>query len=271
MHHEEIDRGWSVVDTSGQKVGDVEEIGSNYLLVQKGLLFIKDLYIPTSEIRNVDPAAQTVYLDVAKDEIDDRGWDQPPAETGAGYDTGATSASGAYDTASAYDTTSSTSRGDIGDTDRQRVDLHEEELQAQTRREQAGEVQVSKRVVEEQRDLDVPVTHEQVEVRRNPVDRDVSGSEPAFADDGDTIRVPVTAEQVEVTKQPRVVEELEISKRPVTERQRVSDTVRREEADVQPQGDVVVGDTSSSEPVGAGADRFQRTNLDDAEGTDQGR
>lgn len=50
---------------------------------------------------------------------------------------------------------------------------------------------------------------------------------------GDTIRVPVTAETVTVDTQSRVVEELEISKRPVTETQHVEGTVHREEVDVE--------------------------------------
>jgi uncharacterized protein (TIGR02271 family) len=51
-------------------------------------------------------------------------------------------------------------------------------------------------------------------------------------DDGETIRVPLRAEDVDVRKDTRVVEEVVISKRPVTETKRVSDTVRREEVDV---------------------------------------
>ena len=53
-----------------------------------------------------------------------------------------------------------------------------------------------------------------------------------IVDDGETIRVPVHAEDVDVRKEARVVEEVEISKRPVTENRRVSETVRREEIDV---------------------------------------
>ena len=248
MHHNEIGRGWAVYDTSGDKIGDVADVGANYLLVQKGLLFIKDIYIPTSEIRDVDANDQRAYLGVAKDDIDSLGWENPPV---AGDD--ATASTSDYMTGA--DQT-------VADEDRQRLQLHEEELQAQTRREQAGEVQVSKRVVEEQQSLEVPVTHEEVEVRRVRVDRDASDVEPAFQGDGETIRVPVTAETVEVTKQPRVVEEIEITKRPVTERQQVSETVRREEADVTREGDVVV-EGSSPELVGSGADAMTRSNVDD--------
>jgi uncharacterized protein (TIGR02271 family) len=117
------------------------------------------------------------------------------------------------------------------------------------------------------------VTHDEVQVRRVRVDRDATAGDAAFTDDGETIRVPVTAETVEVTKQPRVVEEIEISKRPVTERQTVRDTVRREEADVSQQGDVAMADGTtdrSSDLVGAGTDRFERTSVDDAAGVERG-
>ena len=129
-----------------------------------------------------------------------------------------------------------------------RVRLREEELQARTRPQQAGEVVVQKDVVEEPRTIDVPVTREEVVVERRPV-TDGTIDAGQVADEGDTIRVPVMAESVEVTKQPRVVEEVEISKRAVTEQQRVSDTVRREQVDVRDEGDVDVihGRPSQSE------------------------
>jgi len=271
MHHElsSIAPGWTVYDANQDKVGEVAEAGTNFILVQKGLLFIKDLYIPTQAITQVDDANQCLYLNVAKGDVDRMGWDTPPAETadyGTAYaDTDATT-SRAYTETSYTEGVATGTGADYGTEDRQRLALHEEELQAQTRRAQAGEVQVSKRVVEERQDLEVPVTHEEVEIRRVRVNREDSGTSEPFTADGDTIRVPVTAEQVEVTKRPKVVEEIEISKRAVTERQRVSETVRREEADIQQQGDVVVGEGSrSADLVGAGADRFERATIDEDE------
>jgi len=251
MHQDEIGRGWGVYDASGDKIGDVADIGSNYLLVQKGLLFIKDIYIPWSEVQRTDAAEERVFLSVAKDDIDNLGWDNPPTDTGE-----------ATASTRGYMSDADQTRTSLGDAESQRLRLHEEELQAQTRREQAGEVQVSKRVVEDRQSLEVPVTHEEVDIKRVRVDRDATGAEPAFQDDGETIRVPVTAEQVEVTKQPRVVEEIEISKRQVTERQQVSDTVRREEAEVTREGDVVL-EGASPELVGSGADAMTRSNIDD--------
>jgi uncharacterized protein (TIGR02271 family) len=237
----QITRGWAVYDVNNDKLGEVADTGENYLLVQKGLLFIKDVYVPTSAIRETDDVNREVYLNVAKDTIDSLGWDAPPT----------------------------LDRGTIGDEDRERMTLHEEELQAEKRREQAGEVKVNKRVVSDERELDVPVTHDEVEVKRTRVDREAAPGDAAFVDEGDTLRVPVTAETVDVTKRPRVVEEIEVSKRPVTEKRTVRDTVRREEADVDEEGDIAVGEGSARDLAGAGAERFERTNLEDVDNIDR--
>src|SRR5829696_8114632 len=241
MKYDDIAQGWAVFDSNNEKVGDIAEIGANYLLVQKGLIFVKDVYVPMSAIASTDAATNSVYLNTTKSAVETMGWDQPPTGTAA-YGT----------TDRAYADTN------VGDAESQRLTLHEEELQAQTRREQAGEVSVNKRVVEDARELDVPVTHDEVQVKRVRVDRDAMPGEATFTDESETLRVPVTAETVEVTKTPRVVEEIEISKRPVTERQSVRDTVRREEADIDRSGDVVIDD-DARDLVGTSADRMQRT------------
>ena len=57
-------------------------------------------------------------------------------------------------------------------------------------------------------------------------------------DEDEEIRIPVMEEEVEVQKRARVREEVSIGKRPVEETRNVSETVRREEARVESQGDV---------------------------------
>ena len=244
-----IEQGWQAVDRNGEEIGTVEEVGANYFVLTKGLIFKKDVYIPLSAVAGADGDGRVMRVDVDKDQIDTMGWDQPPVETGTagGFDTDTSYASNddaAFVSSSASGTSVDTATTGYAD-DSVRVALHEEELRAQTVQQQAGEVEVRKDVVEEQQTLDVPVTREQVEIRRFAVDRPADGSEIS---DTDTIRVPVSAERVQVDKDVRVVEEIEIDKRAVTETQRVSDTVRREEVNVQQEGDVSVtgGSTTSS-------------------------
>jgi uncharacterized protein (TIGR02271 family) len=123
------------------------------------------------------------------------------------------------------------------------VQLREEELRATRRPVEAGEVELRKDVVSEQRTVDVPVTREEVVVERRPVDRRPS-DRPIT--EGATIEVPVREERVEVEKQPVVFEEVEVGKRAVTDTERVTGTVRREDARLEREGDVNVREPGRS-------------------------
>jgi uncharacterized protein (TIGR02271 family) len=55
----------------------------------------------------------------------------------------------------------------------------------------------------------------------------------------------VREEQVTVEKQPLVREEVALGKRPVQETKQVSDTIRREEAHIEREGDVAIQGTDA--------------------------
>ncbi len=109
-----------------------------------------------------------------------------------------------------------------------RVPVREEQLTAERRTVQSGEVEVRKEVREEQQHFTVPVEREEVSIERHAVNRPADSP----VGEGETIRVPLREEQVEVTKRPVVREEVEIRKGVVQEQQPVSGTVRREEVHV---------------------------------------
>jgi len=123
------------------------------------------------------------------------------------------------------------------------VELREEELQARKTPVQTGEVQIHKEVVTENRTIEVPVTREEVVIERRPVHRPADNAD--FAEHDETIRVPVMEEQVTLEKRAIVREELEIGKREITDRQRVSGEVRKEEVQVDHSGAVDVDDDRS--------------------------
>jgi uncharacterized protein (TIGR02271 family) len=129
------------------------------------------------------------------------------------------------------------------DDDQEHIELREEELRAEKQRVKAGEVRLRKEVVEEQKNFDVPVTREEVVVERHSV-----AGRPAEGDIGndEEIRIPVMEEQVRVEKTPVVREEVSLKKRKVQDTERVSDTVRREEARVDSTGEANVSMRSGS-------------------------
>ena len=120
----------------------------------------------------------------------------------------------------------------------QRMKLREERLQATKERVQIGEVDLRKDVVTERQSIDVPVTHEEVYIERRPGSGQVS--DLPVGKDGETISVPLRAEQVDVTKQAVETGVVILGKRQVQETQRVSDTVRHDEAHLEREGDVTI-------------------------------
>jgi uncharacterized protein (TIGR02271 family) len=117
------------------------------------------------------------------------------------------------------------------DADTMRVPVVEETININKDVHQAGEVAVSKHVVEEQVNVPVQVVREEVTVTRHAADRSLQPGEQVLGDD-EVIRVPVMEETVHVNKQAHVAEEIEIRKHAVTEQQTVQDTVRREVVDI---------------------------------------
>jgi uncharacterized protein (TIGR02271 family) len=141
--------------------------------------------------------------------------------------------------------------------DQESIQLREEQLRAEKQRVEAGEVRLRKEIVEENKTLEIPVTHEEVVVEK----RSVSGNRPADGQIGDDeeIRIPLMEEEVRVEKTPVVREEVSLKKRQVQDTERVSETVKREEAWVDSTGDARVN-MSSGGSSWQGAERRRHTN-----------
>ena len=143
----------------------------------------------------------------------------------------------------------------------ERLRLHEEKLNVDKERYQAGEVNVTKHVVEDTQTVEVPVTREEVYIERRPVTEEFAAGE--VFDDGENIHIPVTEERVEVTKRPVVSEEIIVGKREVHDTETVSERVRREEAAIDRTDNVL--DTQEE------TNRFERNELNDNPLNDRNR
>lgn len=226
--------GTPVYDTDGSKVGDVSQYqeGDGYFVMTKGFFFPKDLYVPMSAITRA--TTDGVFLNLTKDQIKNQNWENPPSQMGtnAMYDQG----NATYDQGTAPDMTDQTTRTDQTG---KRIDVPvaEEELVANKQRGQVGDVKIHKDVTEQSESIDVPVSHEEVNVREVPASGQAATDIPDNAFQDRTIDVPVYGEQVNVEKQARVTGEVEVDKTRVTQDKRFSDTVRRDEVEVDGPGD----------------------------------
>jgi len=244
----EIDHGWDVFGSDGEKVGDVSDVQTHYITVSKGLLFKTDLYIPVSAITAVEH--DRVYLNVTKDQIEAQGWDRiPEVDTtvdrqmvGTGFRD--TAEMDTVSTATGYKTT------EVVGEDRLRVPVVEEELTVGKREVEQGRIRVRKDVVEEEQAVNVPLRQEEVHISRRATDSAYTGDVPADAFQEVDIEIPVRGEEADVSKQAVVREEVEIHKHVREENQRVADTVRREEVHVDESGTgLVESDVTTRDPL----------------------
>ncbi|MCY9107189.1 YsnF/AvaK domain-containing protein [Bacillus atrophaeus] len=114
--------------------------------------------------------------------------------------------------------------------------LREEQLKVDKEDIQTGEVEIGKDVKTEQRDMDIPVRHDEIYVERRPVDENTADASPV--NDTETVRVPIVEEKLEVTKKPVVTDEVVVGKRTVEENEHISETVKKEEPRLNKEGNV---------------------------------
>ena len=129
-------------------------------------------------------------------------------------------------------------RTDIADDDK--IRLYEERLFVNKQRAKAGEVSIGKRVETETASVSVPVEKERIVIERTDVNTGqvVSPGTANFADDR-VAKVELYEERAEIGKQAFVREEVSVHKEVETETVQASETVRREELDVDADGDVI--------------------------------
>src|SRR5215211_7030782 len=220
--------GDDVYGSEGDKVGTVAEVQPSYIVVEKGFFFPTDYYIPMSAIASV--AGGQVYLNVAKDAALQSGWDTVPDAVSAampGTETILTEGDRrTIDEAVIADDRLAAAR--VATDEEIRIPVMEEELTATVRPHEAGAVRIEKRMVAEDRVLEVPVTEERIRVERRVVDRPADTTDIGAFEET-VIDVPLRSETVDLEKQARVAEEVVVSKEAVQRTEQVSDTVRREE------------------------------------------
>jgi uncharacterized protein (TIGR02271 family) len=113
------------------------------------------------------------------------------------------------------------------------IPIAEEELQVGKRRVLRGGVRVYSRVVERPVEESINLTEDHVRVDRRPADRPATEADFRSGKDGAT-EVQEFAEEAVVGKTARVVEEVRIGKETTQRTEKVRDSVRRTEVDVEP-------------------------------------
>jgi len=209
----DLREGMAVRSQDGAKLGKIMNLGPDTFLIEKGIFFKDDYLVQYTEILEVRDSE--VIVGTNEQQLQD--WQlRRDREAGLG-------------TAGTTGTMGTTGTGSIKE--ETRIPVAEEELIAQKKQRQTGEVKVTKDVITEQKQVTVPVTREEVRVERTPVgDRPLTPGEASFKKE--EVRIPVHEEEVEVTKRPVVREEVRVGKERVTEERTASANVKRETVNV---------------------------------------
>ena len=113
----------------------------------------------------------------------------------------------------------------------------EEQLRVGTERVSAGKARLRKHIVTENQQVTVPVSHEEVRLEREPITEANRGQAHSGRDLSDEEHeVQLTEERVVVNKETVPVERVRLGTETVTEDERVSEDVRREEIDYDESG-----------------------------------
>lgn len=234
-----IAEGMAVRGQDGQKLGKVIECAADAFVVEKGLFFPKDYSIRYDQVTDVKDGE--VYLNVADFESAKGapiGTEAPRGSAEAANEPAIGSAPYAGEPYAGASGASAQASSAIGAEarDELRVPLAAEELQAERKERQAGEVRVRKEVVTENQQVSVPVTREEVHVDRIPASGAEQPGDAAFREG--TVSVPVREEEVEIKKRPVVKEEVRVSRTRRQEERRADAEVRHEEARIEQDGDL---------------------------------
>ena len=248
-------RGQDLYDRDGDKIGKIEEIyldaetnEPEWALVNTGLFGSKSTFVPLKEASqdggslrvpyeksqvkdapNMDADGQLSQQDEAA-LYQHYGLDYSESRSDSGLPEGGSGAGVDTDREAVGHDTS-------GPTTDNAMTRSEEELRVGTTQREAGRARLRKYIVEDQVTKTVPVRREEVRIEREPItDANVGNAHEGPAISEEEHEVVLHEEQAVVDKQAVPKERVRLDKETYTEEQQVSETVRKEEIEVDGDG-----------------------------------
>ena len=189
---------------NNEVLGEVQEVGDTYVLVQKGFINKEKFYVPQNEVESYD--GNILRFKLSEEEIKSQySGDSPPSLT-----------------------TNTEKDHEEEESESTRVPLIEERLNISKRDVTYKEATLTKEPVTETKTVEVPLTHEELVVERRPASESTTSAsdlKPPVTSK-EEIKIPLKKEEIEVIKQPYVKEEVVLKKRRVTETKTITEEVK---------------------------------------------
>ena len=126
--------------------------------------------------------------------------------------------------------------------DAAKLSLRKEELDIAKSKIQKGDVEIGKEIIEEHKQVDVPVKREEVVIERRTLSNEASDS-PIKSEE--TIKIPLSEEKINVNKHTVVTGEILAHKREIENTEHIDETLKHEEAHITKTGDANIIDNKS--------------------------
>jgi uncharacterized protein (TIGR02271 family) len=256
-------RGQDVYDRNGDKIGTIDEIyldneteAPEWALVNTGMFGTKSTFVPLQEATE---EGETLRVPYEKAQVKDGPKLDPDGElsqqdesalyqhyglsygesrSDSGLPEGGTgSGDGGAEAGRGFGEAPPVGEDTSGPTTDNAMTRSEEELHVGTTQHEAGRVRLRKYVVEDEVTQTVPVKREEVRIEREPVTEANAGAAtegPAISEEEH--EVVLHEEQAVVDKQAVPKERVRLDKDTHVEEEQVSDTVRKEQIDIDDQG-----------------------------------
>ncbi|HEY9387835.1 MAG TPA: YsnF/AvaK domain-containing protein [Nitrososphaeraceae archaeon] len=197
-----------------EDLGEVQEVGDTYVLVQKGFINKEKFYIPQAMVESYDDGI--LRFKISEEEIKTKylGDSPPTPPPSTSTSTG----------------TDKEQEEEEEEPETTRIPLVEEKLNTSKKEVVYKEATLIKEPVTETKTVEVPVTHEELIIERRP------GSESTIptselkppVTSKEEVKIPLKKEEVEVKKEPYVKEEVVIKKRRISETKTITEEVKSE-------------------------------------------
>jgi uncharacterized protein (TIGR02271 family) len=222
MSTEQPDINWDEVikkearGKNDEDLGEVQEVGDTYVVVQKGLINKEKFYIPQDKVESYDGTVLRFKISEEDARSEYLGDLSPPLST-------------SIDNDNINNNTEEAEQKEF-ESESTRVPLIEEKLNVSKREVTYKEASLIKEPVTETKTVEVPLTYEELIIeRRPPTEATTSQRElkPPVST-REEIKIPLKREEVEVKKEPYVKEEVVVKKRRTEERKTITEEIKSE-------------------------------------------
>jgi uncharacterized protein (TIGR02271 family) len=196
-----------------EDLGEVQDVQSNYVIIEKGMIDKEKFYIPKDQVESYDGNALKFRF---SDSELSKYQDEPPTQENE------TDPNDMEE-----ELTPTQEEKEV--TDEENVPLTEERMDISKKSNEDQET-ITKKPVKETKTVEVQLIREEIEsIERRPTSDESEGDAQSPVQSPEEIKIPLKREEAEVTKKPYVKEEAVVKKKTAADKKEITDEVTPEE------------------------------------------